>query len=32
MESVSHHGITDPDQVNMFAVGIALVLHEGEEP
>jgi hypothetical protein len=28
MESVTEHGITDPDLVNIFAVGIALVLHE----
>jgi len=32
MESVANHGITDPELVSMFAVGIALALHEGNAP
>jgi hypothetical protein len=32
MESVAEHGVTDPELVSMFAVGIALALHEGDTP
>ena len=32
MESVANHGITDQELVSMFAVAIALALHEDSQP
>ena len=32
MESVANHGITDPELISMFAVAIALALHEDGQP
>jgi hypothetical protein len=32
MESVANHGITEPELVSMFAVAIALALHESDAP
>jgi hypothetical protein len=31
-ESVANHGITEPELVSMFAVAIALALHESDAP